>query len=116
MFYAFICEDQNWPIQEYSVDSNLPTIFTFRYSEFRLINVEQLVVNMPLTIAEFARLISQSSTTAVQHLKDVWIPECARLISNKREDVESWMPQNEVCYSALVAITILYKTMNLLDF
>lgn len=53
---------------------------------------------MPLTIAEFSRLVSESSVKAIQHLKEVWIPTCAKLISNKREEVEAWMPENEVCF------------------
>jgi hypothetical protein len=57
---------------------------------------------MPLTIAEFARLVSESSSKAVQHLREVWIPTCAKLISNQREDVEAWMPHNEVCFSLIV--------------
>jgi hypothetical protein len=56
---------------------------------------------MPFTMTEFARLISESSSTAVKHLKEVWIPTCAKLISDKREEVESWMPENEVCFSAI---------------
>jgi hypothetical protein len=54
---------------------------------------------MPFTMTEFARLISESSSTAVKHLNEVWIPTCAKLISDKREEVESWMPENEVCFS-----------------
>ncbi|XP_028407226.1 dynein heavy chain 3, axonemal-like [Dendronephthya gigantea] len=65
------------------------------YTEFRLVDIEDLVLHMPLSIAEFSRLVSESSQTAVQHLKEVWIPSCAKLISEKREDVEAWMPQDE---------------------
>ena len=78
-------------------------VFTFRYSDFRLINVEELVLSMPLTMVEFSRLVSESSSKAVQHLKEVWIPTCAKLISDKRENVEAWMPQDEVFFSPILA-------------
>jgi hypothetical protein len=74
-----------------------------------LINVEELVVSMPLTIAELARLVSESSSKAVQHLKEVWIPTCAKLISDKREDVEAWMPQDEVCFSPIGNIQLYFS-------
>ena len=73
-------------------------LLNFRYTEFRLVDIEDLVFHMPLSIAEFSRLVSESSQKAVQHLKEVWIPSCAKLISEKREDVEAWMPQDEVWF------------------
>lgn len=52
---------------------------------------------MPLTVEVFSKLVSQSCAKSVENLKEVWIPTCAKIISDKRDEVESWMPYVEVC-------------------
>lgn len=72
-------------------------LFLSRFAHLRLIDVNEVVMHMPLTMPHFSRLVLKNCKETVQHLREVWIPKCAALISEKREDVEEWMPYNEVC-------------------
>ena len=51
---------------------------------------------LPLTMDALVGVIKQSCDKATSSLRDQWIDECCTIISNKREEIEKWMPRDSV--------------------
>ena len=51
---------------------------------------------LPLTMDALVGVIKQSCDKATTSLRDQWIDECCTIISNKREEIEKWMPRDSV--------------------
>ena len=68
----------------------------FRFADFRLIDLPGLRECLPLTTTELRKHVQQSSEEGAKFLTKKWIPACVEIVSNRREDIESWMPGEEV--------------------
>lgn len=68
----------------------------FRFADFRLIDLPGLRECLPLTTTELRKHVQQSSEEGAKFLTEKWIPACVEIVSNRREDIESWMPGEEV--------------------
>ena len=68
----------------------------FRYSGLRLINIGHLKASLPLTIAELKTHVHKASQEGVKTLLETWLPACVKIISEKRDEIEECMPEEEV--------------------
>lgn len=50
---------------------------------------------MPITMENILKHVQQSTNEGVKKLRDDWLPECCAIVDMRREEVESWMPQND---------------------
>lgn len=42
----------------------------------------------------------------MKRLLDGWIPSCVKIISDRRDDIEEWMPEDEVKIDSMSSSTI----------
>lgn len=64
--------------------------FHSKYSGFRLINLEQIISVMPLTIKEFKKAITKQLKKNKAHLLVDWLQECAFIIEGYQKNIESF--------------------------
>ena len=62
----------------------------------RLIDIPSLKRSFPLTITELRKNAHKATQQGVRTLLDKWIPSCVKIISDRRDDIEEWMPEDEV--------------------
>lgn len=65
------------------------------YDDFRLVKFESMRLIMPLTLADFYERVNQEIKANSEHLKNVWLKECARIIESFYESIESLMPKSD---------------------
>ncbi|XP_064633532.1 dynein axonemal heavy chain 3-like isoform X2 [Lineus longissimus] len=73
----------------------MPTLlyhFETKYGEFRLIDIPNLKLVMPLTMELFLEHVQNSSRLASAILRTDWATECCNIIGEHRDDIEDWMP------------------------
>lgn len=75
--------------------------FTCRYSELRLIDIASLKESLPLTITDLKKNAYKATQHGVKRLMETWIPSCVKIISDRREDIEEYMPEEEVILTNL---------------
>ena len=75
--------------------NNVDILFMCRYGDFRLIDIPGLREVMPVTMESFMKHVERSSTEGVKVLRDMWLPECCAIVDMRRDQVESWMPQDD---------------------
>jgi hypothetical protein len=71
-------------------------IICFRYSDLRLIDIPGIKASLPMTIEQLLQHVEQSCENSASILRDKWIPSCVKIISDRRDDVEAVMSENEV--------------------
>jgi hypothetical protein len=49
-----------------------------------------------MTIEQLLQHVEQSCENSASILRDKWIPSCVKIISDRRDDVEAVMSENEV--------------------
>jgi len=69
------------------------------FSDLRLIDIPSLKRSLPLTITELRKNAHKATQQGVRTLLDKWIPSCVKIISDRRDDIEEWMPEDEVIES-----------------
>lgn len=74
-------------------------MFDYSYSDLRLIDIPSLKRSLPLTITELRKNAHKATQQGVRTLLDMWIPSCVKIISDRRDDIEEWMPEDEVINS-----------------
>jgi len=62
----------------------------------RLIDIPSLKRSFPLTTTELRKNAHKATQQGVRTLLDKWIPSCVKIISDRRDDIEEWMPEDEV--------------------
>ena len=67
-----------------------------RYSELRLIDIPSLKESLPLTIIDLKKNAYKATQQGVKRLMEKWIPSCVKVISDRRDDIEECMPEDEV--------------------
>ena len=73
------------------------SLFTVcRYSEVRLINITSLRKSFPLTIIDLKKNAHKATQQGVKRLLEMWIPSCVKIISDRRDEIEECMPEDEV--------------------
>nr|XP_026694595.1 dynein heavy chain 3, axonemal isoform X2 [Ciona intestinalis] len=60
-----------------------------KYDDFRLVNIDKLYPRMPFTIEEFVKEFQISCNNAAEHLRVVWLQECADIVQDNKPEVES---------------------------
>ncbi|XP_078481764.1 uncharacterized protein LOC113475134 [Ciona intestinalis] len=60
-----------------------------KYDDFRLVNIDKLYSKMPFTIEEFVKEFQISCNNAAEHLRIVWLQECADIVQDNKPEVES---------------------------
>lgn len=78
-----------------SSDSRVSSLIG-RYSSLRMCDISDLTANSPLTIDRFLDHIKMYCDKGQAMLKEVWLVECATIVADLREDIESLMPDDEV--------------------
>ena len=68
----------------------------YRYSSLRLIDIPGLTKSLPLTTESFRNHVQQSCNEAARTIQMDWVPACVKIISDRREEVEALMPDDEV--------------------
>lgn len=51
---------------------------------------------MPVTMESFFKHVQTSSNDGLEKLKMEWLPECCEIVDSRREEVEAWMPQDDM--------------------
>jgi len=74
-------------------------LLDYSYSDLRLIDIPSLKRSLPLTITELRKNAHKATQHGVRTLLDKWIPTCVKIISDRRDDIEEWMPEDEVIES-----------------
>ncbi|XP_078276213.1 dynein axonemal heavy chain 3-like [Rhinoraja longicauda] len=69
--------------------------FQTRYRNFRLIEIEALEPCFPFTLDQLIDQVTMVTKTRVTTLRDQWLTDCCEIIGENREQVESWMPQDD---------------------
>ncbi|XP_062929153.1 dynein axonemal heavy chain 3-like [Mobula hypostoma] len=69
--------------------------FQTRYVTFRLIEFEDLQQHFPFTLDQLINHVAMVVKARVKILQDQWLSGCCTIINENREDVESWMPQDD---------------------
>ena len=72
------------------------TEISFRYSDLRLVDIPGITKSLPLTIEIFSKRVQESSEKAARLLQTEWVPACVKIISDKRQEIEALMPDDEV--------------------
>ena len=57
--------------------------------------------------------VERSSTEGVKVLRDMWLPECCAIVDMRRDQVESWMPQDDEVGTS-VLFFFLYSDLKIL--
>ena len=78
------------------LDSRCVPRLIARFADFRLIDLPGLLDCLPLSTAELTRHVQKSSQEGARFLENVWVPACVEIISQRRDEVEAWMPGDEV--------------------
>ena len=76
------------------------------YSDLRLIDIQSLKESLPLTITELRKNTHKATQKGIKRLLDGWIPSCVKIISDRRDDIEEWMPEDEVKIDSMSSSTI----------
>lgn len=58
--------------------------------------MEDLRNSFFMTIEEFHQYLKKSCDQAVGDLKSTWLPQCATIVANHKEDIELMMPNDMV--------------------
>ncbi|KAJ8047551.1 Dynein heavy chain 3, axonemal [Holothuria leucospilota] len=66
-----------------------------KYAALRMCDIPDLNAKAPLTVREFLDNIKISCDKGHALLKEVWLTECATIVADLREDIESLMPEDE---------------------
>ncbi|XP_068702145.1 dynein axonemal heavy chain 3-like [Montipora foliosa] len=66
-----------------------------QYSELRLIDIPRLTESFPLTLNDLKKSSFKATHQGVKRLKEMWIPSCAKIISDRRDEIEVCMPEDE---------------------
>ncbi|XP_071815449.1 dynein axonemal heavy chain 3-like isoform X3 [Apostichopus japonicus] len=66
-----------------------------KYSSLRMCDISDLTAKSPLTIDRFLDHIKMYCDKGQAMLKEVWLVECATIVADLREDIESLMPDDE---------------------
>lgn len=69
--------------------------FNKKYFEFRMIDLDFIKTQMPLTLDEFSSMIKQQTEKNRNFIIENWLSECADIISNQREEIENYLSQDE---------------------
>lgn len=81
-------------------------MFDCSYSDLRLIDIQSLKESLPLTITELRKNTHKATKKGIKRLLDGWIPSCVKIISDRRDDIEEWMPEDEVKIDSMSSSTI----------
>ena len=81
-------------------------MFDCSYSDLRLIDIQSLKESLPLTITELRKNTHKATQKGIKRLLDGWIPSCVKIISDRRDDIEEWMPEDEVKIDSMSSSTI----------
>lgn len=81
-------------------------LFDCSYSDLRLIDIQSLKESLPLTITELRKNTHKATQKGIKRLLDGWIPSCVKIISDRRDDIEEWMPEDEVKIDSMSSSTI----------
>ncbi|KAM9311612.1 dynein axonemal heavy chain 3-like [Gastrophryne carolinensis] len=69
--------------------------FYTRYASFRLLNVQDLLTVVPLTLEGLINHIQNDIKKRSEHLQETWLRDCCDIVTQNRENIESEMPQDE---------------------
>ncbi|RMX56942.1 hypothetical protein pdam_00011068, partial [Pocillopora damicornis] len=78
------------------VQRELLYLWESNYSDLRLIDIQSLKESLPLTITELRKNTHKATQKGIKRLLDGWIPSCVKIISDRRDDIEEWMPEDEI--------------------
>ena len=72
--------------------------FNTRYIDFRMIDLESIIKQMPFTISDFRQIAYEQIEVNKQYLIRVWLKECADIINDNKDSIESLTTEIEpVC-------------------
>lgn len=75
------------------------SLFVCSYSDLRLIDIPGLEGSLPLTITDLRKNAHKATQHGVRTLLETWVPSCVKIISDRRDEIEQWMPEDEVVES-----------------
>ncbi|XP_048589777.1 dynein axonemal heavy chain 3-like isoform X2 [Nematostella vectensis] len=74
---------------------NLLYLWETQFSKLRLIDIAGLQSSLPLRVEDLYRHVQDTCSQGSHRLKEEWIPECVRIISEARDEIEDIMPDTE---------------------
>jgi hypothetical protein len=72
---------------------DIATDFDIHYSHFRLVNLADLKMEMPLTMNDFKQKVSDQLETSQTYLIDQWLPRCIFIVEKHRDSIENRVSQ-----------------------
>lgn len=67
-----------------------------RYAHLRMLDRPGMEEIMPLTPEAFLEHIKNTTKQTREILMNDWLEECADMIDDERDEIERWMPENQV--------------------